>query len=187
MVPTWPVHCTVPEAPASISCSTFSVAIDVDRRALVDVLAGVDEEVGELGFRDRHRDPRNANDEVSHGAPALSKRALRGLDDARRRRIDLRLERRRGRVGDEPGAHPLDGCGELAEQFRLQDRGDLGSGAGELDRVVHDDDSPGATDGFDDGLDVERHQGAQVDDLGARRPAPANVSAAASASCTLRP
>ncbi len=40
-------------------------------------------------------------------------------------------------VGTNRGPDPLDGCGKLAETFRLQRRDDLGSRTGELDRVVH--------------------------------------------------
>ena len=98
---------------------------------------------------------------------AFFKVAQRGFDDARRRRVHLRLERGRGRVGDEPGGDPLDGRGQLAEQLVLQDRGDLGPGPGELHRVVHDYGSSGTASGFDDRLHVERDQGAQIDDLGA--------------------
>src|SRR5271156_5612372 len=38
----------------------------VERSALLDVLARVDEKVGKLGFRDGHRYPRDPDDEVSH-------------------------------------------------------------------------------------------------------------------------
>src|SRR5215472_7884279 len=62
----------------------------------------------------------------------------RSCDDPFRRRVHLRLERGRGRVGDEPGADPLDGCGQFAEQFGLQDRGNLCSRPGELHCVVND-------------------------------------------------
>src|ERR1700733_10971117 len=41
----------------------------VDRGALLDMLTGVDQKVGKLGFRDRHRHPWNANNEVSHVLP----------------------------------------------------------------------------------------------------------------------
>ena len=44
---------------------------------------------------------------------------------------------------------------------------DFGSRTGELDGVMDDHGPAGAPSGFDDGLDVERYQGAQVDDLGA--------------------
>src|ERR1700735_2968764 len=81
-------------------------------------------------------------------------RPLSGLDDARRRRVDLRLECRGGRVGNEPGRYAFDRGGEFAEQFGVQDGRDLGAGAGELDGVVHDHGSPCAADGFDDGVDV---------------------------------
>lgn len=72
IVPTWPVHCTMPAAPASISCSTFSVGDDVDRRSLLDVFTGIDEKLCELGLRNGHRDSRDANDEVAQKASAVS-------------------------------------------------------------------------------------------------------------------
>src|SRR5215217_1538832 len=61
------------------------------------------------------------------------KGALRGGNDARRRRIDLSFERS-GRGGrDEPGADALDGRFQVAETLRLQYCHDLGSRPGELD------------------------------------------------------
>ena len=79
------------------------------------------------------------------------------------------------------------GAASSPKQLGLQDRGDFGSRAGELDRVVHDHGSAGAAHRLDDGLDVQRHQRAQVDDLGADALLLPASSAAASASCTLRP
>jgi len=94
-------------------------------------------------------------------------RALRRGDDPRRRRVDLRFERRGGGIGDESGGHPLDRRGELAEQLGLQDRRHLRPGTGELHRVVDDHRASGSAYRVDDGLDVERHQRPQIDDLGA--------------------
>src|ERR1700736_997793 len=89
---------------------------------------------------------------------SLLQGALYGVDNARRRRVDLRLQRRGSGVGDKPGAHPLDVCGQFAEQFGLQDRGDLCSWPCELDCVVDDHGSSGAACGFDDRLDVEGNE-----------------------------
>ena len=102
------------------------------------------------------------------------------------RRVDLRLERGGRRRRDEPRSDALDGCGKLAETLRLQRRHDLGSRPRELDRVVHDHGPAGAPHRFDDRLDVERHQRAQIDDLGAD-PLFLQRGAAASESSTLRP
>src|SRR3984893_7709869 len=90
---------------------------------------------------------------------SLLQGALYGVAKARRRRVDLRLQRGGSGVGDKPGAHPLDGCGQFAEQFGLQDRGDLCSWPGELDCVVDDHGSSGTVGGLDDCLDGEGDEG----------------------------
>ena len=77
------------------------------------------------------------------------------------------FERRRGGCRDEPRRHPFDGRGELAEALGLQRGDDFCSGTGELDRVVHDYGTAGAANRVDDGVDVQRYERAQVDDLGA--------------------
>ena len=79
------------------------------------------------------------------------------------------------------------GAASSLKHSRLQGRDDLGSRARELDRVVHDHRPPGAPHRLDDGLDVQRHQRAQVDDLGAHALLLQASAAAASDSCTLRP
>src|SRR5690348_3331286 len=88
-----------------------------------------------------------------------------GLNDSRCRRIQLRLERRGCRRGDEPCADAFDGRDQLTEAFGLQGGDDLRAGAGELDRVVHNHRPAGAPYRFDDGVDIQRHQGPQIDDL----------------------
>src|ERR1700742_4456087 len=94
-------------------------------------------------------------------------RALDGGDNPRRRRVDLGFERRGGGGRDEPCPDALDGRGEFTEALRLQRRHYFGSRPCELDRVMYDDGPAGAADRFGDRLDVERHQCAKVDDLGA--------------------
>ena len=72
------------------------------------------------------------------------------------------------------------GASSRPNSSAAEDRRDLGTRARELDGVVRDDGPARASDRFDDGLDVERNERAQVDDLGAdtvlggeRRPRPA--------------
>src|SRR5829696_6333910 len=62
---------------------------------------------------------------------------LYGLDDPRRRRVDLSFEPCGRRSGDEPCADALDRSRKLAEALRLQRRHDFSAGTGELDRVMH--------------------------------------------------
>ena len=59
------------------------------------------------------------------------------------------------------------GAASSIEALSLQGGDDFCSGTGELDRVVHDHRPPGATHRLDHGVDIQRHQSAHVDDLGA--------------------
>src|SRR5947209_1152926 len=166
VVPTSPVHCTVPDAPASISCSTFSVAITkIGEPSSTCSPAGTSSSVSSAS--ETATDTRGMRMVNSATRPRPFQSALSGGDDPLRGRVHLRLERSRRGIGNEPGGHPLNRCREFTEQFSLQDRGNLCSRTGELHCVVDDYRPAGSAHRFDDDLDIQRDQGPQVDDLGA--------------------
>src|SRR4029079_10287285 len=69
-------------------------------------------------------------------------------------------------IGGVPAAHPNDGCFELVEAALLDSAAELGAESGRQRCFVDHEAASGLCDGGDDRVDVEREQGAQVDDLG---------------------
>jgi hypothetical protein len=59
---------------------------------------------------------------------------------------------------------------EVEERLLVDERDDLRAEAAALRRLVHHDDAAGLLDRLDDGVDVERPEGPQVDDLAVSMP-----------------
>ena len=155
-----------------ISTVALSVSTSASDRVGCDLVADLDEPLDQLGLGDaltdvgqlhlEHAHCRTAADSASPGSDAVGAGEVRPLVGVRIRRV--------------PAAHPRDRRLEMIEAPLLHGGAQLGAEARRERRLVDDDAAAGLHHRRDDRVDVERHQRAQVDDLGIdallRRPPP---------------
>ena len=133
-----------------------------EHRVLAHEVADLDVPFDEFGLGDAFADIGQLDDVFAH-PQASHGFEERAADAGRAGEIVPFLRMRIGRV---PAGDARHRRFQVVEAVLLHQRRQLGAEAGGQRRLVHDDAAPGLLHRGDDGVEVERQQGAQIDDLG---------------------
>ena len=157
-----PSASTLPATGDGISTVALSV---ITRRATwssLDRVARLHVPGDDLDLGDAFADVRHLDDVNAHRQPSIA-RLKRRADALRAREIRPFLRVRIGRV---PAGDALDRRLEVIEAMLLHQRRQLGAEAAGARGFVHDHAAAGLLHRVDDGVEVQRPEAAQVDDLG---------------------